>query len=194
MLVRARFGLDPWDVFHQGLSRTFGLGIGTWVVIVSFVVLLGWAALRQRPGVGTVANALLVGVVIDLVLALTHPPPALWARIALVIGAIAGNGVATGLYIGAGLGPGPRDGLSVAIAGRGHSMRVVRSTIEGTVLVAGFLLGGSVGIGTVLYAVSIGPITHKTIPLLAIDRPRPGARAATTACAAESPARASSLA
>jgi uncharacterized membrane protein YczE len=173
MLVLARLGLDPWDVLHQGLSHTFGLGIGTWAIIVSVVVLLAWLPLHQRPGVGTVANALVVGLVIDAVLALAHPPHAMWARIALLVGGVAGNGVATGFYIGAGLGPGPRDGLSTGIAGRGHSMRVVRTSIEATVLAGGFLLGGTVGVGTVAYALSIGPITHQTIPRLAIGRRSP---------------------
>jgi uncharacterized membrane protein YczE len=168
MLVLAGLGLDPWDVLHQGLSRSFGLGIGTWAIVASFVVLLAWWPLRQRPGVGTVANAVVVGAVIDIVLALAHPPHALWARIALLAGGVAGNGVATGFYIGAGLGPGPRDGLSVGIAGRGHSMRVVRTSVEAVVLITGFLLGGTVGVGTVLYALAIGPITHRTIPALAI--------------------------
>ena len=176
MLVLANLGLDPWDVLHQGLSRTFGLGIGTWAIIASFVVLLAWWPLHQRPGIGTVTNALLVGLVIDVVLALVHPPHQWWVRVALLLGAVAGNGVATGFYIGAGLGPGPRDGLSVGIAGRGHSMRVVRTAVEGTVLVIGFLLGGSVGIGTVIYALGIGPITHLTIPALVIRRSAPPAR------------------
>jgi uncharacterized membrane protein YczE len=174
MLVLARLGLDPWDVLHQGLARTFGLGIGTWVIIVSFLMLLMWIPLRQRPGIGTVANAVLVGTVIDLVLAHVHSPHALWARWGLLVAAVIGNGIATGFYIGAGLGPGPRDGLSVGIASRGHSMRVVRTSIEATVLVTGFLLGGSVGVGTVVYALCIGPITHQTIPALAIDGRRPG--------------------
>jgi uncharacterized membrane protein YczE len=170
MMVLAGLGLDPWDVLHQGLARTFGLRIGTWTIFVSFAVLALWWPLRQRPGFGTVANALLVGAVIDLVLALVHPAHAWWARAALLIGAVLGNGVATGFYIGAGLGPGPRDGLSVGIAARGHSMRIVRTSIEAIVLVTGFLLGGTVGIGTVVYALGIGPITHVTIPALAIDR------------------------
>ncbi len=170
MLVLAGLGLDPWDVLHQGLSRTFGLGIGTWVVLISFVVLLAWCPLRQRPGVGTIANAVIVGATIDLVLSLLHPPHALWQRILLLAGAVAGNGVATGFYIGAGLGPGPRDGLSTGIAAGRHSMRVVRTSMEATVLATGFLLGGTVGIGTLLYAVAIGPITHHTIPRLAIRR------------------------
>ena len=174
MLVLANLGLDPWDVFHQGLSRTFGLGIGTWAIIASVLVLLcGWVPLRQRPGIGTITNAVVVGLVMDVILATVHPPHALWARIALLICGVVGNGFATGFYIGAGLGPGPRDGLSTGIAGRGYSMRVVRTTIEGSVLITGFLLGGTVGVGTVFYAVAIGPITHYTIPALAIGRRRP---------------------
>lgn len=168
MIVLARLGLDPWDVLHQGLARTFGLGIGTWVIIVSLTVLLLWIPLVQRPGIGTVANALVVGAVIDLVLALVHPPQQMWARALLLAGGVGGNGLATGLYIGAGLGPGPRDGLSVGIAGRGYSMRIVRTSVEATVLVAGFILGGTIGVGTLAYALLIGPITHVTIPALAI--------------------------
>jgi uncharacterized membrane protein YczE len=172
MIVLAQLGLDPWDVLHQGLARTFGLGIGTWAIIVSLTVLLLWIPLGQRPGVGTVANAVVVGAVIDLVLALADPPHALWARLLLLAGGVGGNGLATGLYIGAGLGPGPRDGLSVGISGRGHSMRVVRTGVEATVLITGLLLGGTIGIGTLAYALLIGPITHVTIPALAIRRLR----------------------
>jgi len=172
MLVLGGLGLDPWDVLHQGLSRTFGLGIGTWAILISCVVLALWWPLRQRPGIGTVANATIVGAVMDLVLSLVHPPHVLWARLVLMLGGVAGNGIATGLYVGAGLGPGPRDGLSIGIAARGRSLRVVRTCIEATVLVTGILLGGTVGVGTVVYALSIGPITHVTIPALAIDRPR----------------------
>ena len=175
-LVLAGLGLDPWDVLHQGLSRTLGLGIGTWAILVSLVVLIAWWPLHQRPGVGTLANAVLVGLVIDLILSRTHPPHALWARATLLVAGVIGNGIATGLYIGAGLGSGARDGLSIGIAARGHSMRVVRTGIEATVLVAGALLGGTVGIGTLLYALAIGPITHLTIPALSIDR-REDARA-----------------
>jgi uncharacterized membrane protein YczE len=188
MLVVAGLGLDPWDVLHQGLSRTVGLGIGTWAIIVSFIVFIGWFRLRQRLGIGTIVNAIGVGLVIDLVVSSFHQPHALWARVLLLVGGVVGNGLATGLYIGAGLGPGARDGLTTGIASRGHSIRVVRTAIEAAVLVTGFLLGGTVGVGTLLYALAIGPITHQTIPALAIDErlrklghaPRPAAADALT--------------
>ncbi len=171
MLVLANLGLDPWNVLHQGLSRTLGLGIGTWAIIVSFIALIGWLPLPHRPGIGTLANAILIGLVIDVVLALFHAPHGLLERAVLLAGGILGMGLATGLYIGAGLGAGPRDGLSVGIVARGgYSMRVVRTSVEASVLLIGWLLGGTVGIGTVLFAVTIGPITHVTIPALAIDR------------------------
>jgi uncharacterized membrane protein YczE len=169
MLVLAGLGLDPWDVLHQGLSRSLGLGIGTWAIIISFIVLLGWLGLRQRLGVGTLVNAVVVGLVIDLMVSIFHPSHVLWVRVVLLCVGVVGNGIATGLYIGAGLGPGARDGLTTGIASRGYSIRVVRTTIEAAVLLTGFLLGGTVGIGTVFYALGIGPITHKTIPALAID-------------------------
>ena len=169
MLVLAGLGLDPWDVLHQGLSRSLGLGIGTWAIIVSFIAFLGWLGLRQRMGAGTLVNAVGVGLVIDLTVSTFHPPHVLWARATLLVGGVVGNGIATGLYIGAGLGPGARDGLTTGIASRSYPIRIVRTTIEATVLLTGFLLGGTVGIGTVLYALAIGPITHHTIPTLAID-------------------------
>jgi uncharacterized membrane protein YczE len=168
MLVLATLGLDPWDVLHQGLSRQFGLGIGTWAVIVSLIVLALWWPLRQRPGIGTLCNAVGVGLVMDIVLALADPPSAMPARVALLVFGVIGNGIATGLYIGAGLGPGARDGLTTGLAARGHPIRVVRTSIELTVLLCGWALGGTVGIGTVLYAVAIGPITHWTIPGLMV--------------------------
>jgi uncharacterized membrane protein YczE len=183
MIVLAELGLDPWDVLHQGLARTFGLGIGTWAIIISLAVLLLWIPLGQRPGVGTIANAVVVGAVIDVVLAVAHPPHELWARVLLLLGGVIGNGVATGLYIGAGLGPGPRDGLSVGIAGRGYSMRVVRTSVEATVLVTGLILGGTIGVGTLTYALLIGPITHVTIPALAITNPPVHARQRLTSAA-----------
>ena len=169
MLVLAALGLDPWDVLHQGLARRVGLvGIGTWTIVVSGLVLLLWIPLRQRPGFGTVANAVVVGAVMDVVLALFDQPAALGARVALLVGGVVLNGIATGMYIGAGMGSGPRDGLTIGIADRGHSIRVIRTAIEVAVLVAGFALGGTVGIGTLLYALAIGPISHVTIPAMAV--------------------------
>src|SRR3974390_2064110 len=148
LLVLAGLGLDPWDVFHQGLSRTFGLAIGTWVIIVGVVVLLLWIPLHQRPGIGTVGNVVLVGLTMDVILGRVHPPHALGVRIGYLVVGVFLNGVATGAYIGAGLGPGPRDGLMTGLAARGHSIRVVRTAIELTVLATGWLLGGTVGVGT----------------------------------------------
>ncbi len=171
MLLLAGLGLDPWDVLHQGLSRRLGLGVGTWAVIVGLAVLLLWIPLAQKPGFGTVSNVIVVGVVIDVVLATVSPVHGLPARIAVMVSAVILNGIATGAYIGAGLGPGPRDGLMTGLAARGHSIRVVRTSIELGVLVTGWLLGGTVGIGTVVYALGIGPIAHVTIPWLMINAP-----------------------
>jgi uncharacterized membrane protein YczE len=173
LLVLAGLGLDPWDVFHQGLSRTFGLAIGTWAILVGVAVLLLWIPLRQRPGIGTLSNVVLVGATMNVVLGHVHAPHALAARIGLLVCGVFLNGVATGAYIGAGLGPGPRDGLMTGLAARGHSIRVVRTGIEVAVLVTGWLLGGTVGVGTVLYALSIGPLAHVFVPLFARGRPTP---------------------
>jgi uncharacterized membrane protein YczE len=168
MLLLAGLGVDPWDVLHQGLSRRLGLGVGTWAIIVSGLVLLLWIPLRQRPGFGTLNNALIVGLVIDLMLAIVPPVHYLPAQIVVMLGGVVLNGIATGLYIGARLSPGPRDGLMIGLAARGHSIRVVRTSIELTVLLTGWLLGGTVGVGTVVYALGIGPIAHITIPRLSI--------------------------
>jgi uncharacterized membrane protein YczE len=169
MILLAGLGVDPWDVFHQGLSRRLGLGVGTWAVIIGLVVLALWIPLRQRPGIGTVCNVVVVGVVIDIVLAVFAPPHQLAVRWVLMLLGVVLNGVATAAYIGAGLGPGPRDGLMTGLAARGHSVRIVRTAIELTVLAVGWLLGGTVGIGTVIYALSIGPLAHHLLPRLAID-------------------------
>lgn len=172
MLLLAGLGVDPWDVLQQGLSRRLGLGVGTWAVIVGALVLLLWLPLRQRPGFGTASNVIVVGGVIDLMLALVPAPHATALRYAVMLAGVLLNGVATGAYIGAGLGPGPRDGLMTGLAARGLSIRTVRTAIELTVLLAGWLLGGSVGLGTVAYALGIGPLAHFFIPRLAIERPR----------------------
>ena len=171
-ILQAGLGVDPWDVLHQGLARTFGGQVGTWAILASVVVLLLWLPLRARYGVGTLLNAVLVGLCINLTVSVVPRPRQLGLQVALLVVAVALNGVATGLYIGAGFGPGPRDGLTTAIARRGHPIRVVRTIIEVLVLGVGWVLGGSVGVGTVLYAATIGPITHITIPLLTVRSPK----------------------
>nr|WP_245974811.1 hypothetical protein [Thermomonospora umbrina] len=176
--VASGLGNDPWDVLHQGLSLRFGLSLGAWIIIAGALVMLLWIPLRQRPGLGTISNVIFVGLFADLFLALLPAPDATAARWAYLIGAILIGGFATGCYIGAGFGPGPRDGLMTGLAARGHSVRVVRTGIEATVVVAGWLLGGTVGVGTLLYAVTIGPLAHVFIPALRIgppdeDGPRP---------------------
>jgi uncharacterized membrane protein YczE len=167
-MVRAELGLASWDVLHQGLADRTGLQFGAVVIAVAALVLLLWVPLRQRPGFGTLSNVVVVGLAADAALDLVPTPHEPAIRIGLLVAGVALNGVATGLYIGAGLGPGPRDGLMTGLAARGHSIRVVRTGIELTVLVAGWLLGGSVGAGTLLYAVSIGPLAHYLIPKLTI--------------------------
>jgi len=142
------------------------------VDLVGAAVLLGWIPLRQRPGAGTVCNVVLIGVVINVVLASTPAPHGIPLRAAVMVAAVGLNGLATGLYIGAGLGPGPRDGLMTGLAAPGRSIRVVRTTIELTVLVIGYLLGGTVGIGTVVYALGIGPLAHWSIPRFALSERR----------------------
>ena len=156
-IVRADLGLDPWDVLHQGISEHTGISIGMVSVLVGVVVLLGWIPLRERPGIGTVANALIIGSVMDRVLAVLPDGGSSAERwVLLVIGLIViGPGI--GMYIGARLGPGPRDGIMTGVAQRGPSIRLVRTVIELTALACGWLLGGTVGIGTVLFAVTVGP-------------------------------------
>jgi uncharacterized membrane protein YczE len=168
-VLRAGLGLAPWDVLHQGLAEHLDATVGQMVIAVSFVVLLLWIPLRERPGFGTFANAVLVGVFVDLTLLVLDPAQAWPARVLLLLGGVLLNGLATALYIGASLGPGPRDGLMTGLVRRtGHSVRLVRTVIEVTVLVVGFLLGGSVGVGTLLYAFAIGPVAHALLPLLTI--------------------------
>lgn len=173
LLVEAALGLDPWDVLHQGLSRQTGASIGTCTIVVGVVVLLLWIPLRQRPGLGTVSNAILIGLAIDASLALLPEPPNTAWRWAFLLTGIVLNGVATGAYIGAGLGPGPRDGLMTGIAGRGHSIRLVRTALEIVVLALGWTLGGSVGVGTVAYALGIGPLAHVFIPVFTVSNADP---------------------
>lgn len=169
-ILLAGLGADPWDVLHQGLYRRTGLGTGWWVCIVGALVLLLWIPLRQRPGLGTISNVVLIGVTMEATFALMGPAHALGPQVALLSAGVVLNGVATGMYIGAHFGPGPRDGLMTGLAARGHSIRVVRTGIEITVLIAGALLGGTVGAGTVVYALAIGPLAHVFVPLFDTHR------------------------
>jgi uncharacterized membrane protein YczE len=161
VMVRAGLGLDPWDVFHQGLTRHTPMTIGIASAVVGVAVLLAWIPLRNRPGIGTVANIVVIAVTVDAGLWLLPTPTSLPLRIAMMVGAVVFNAVSTVLYVGAGLGPGPRDGLMTGLVVRtGLSVRLVRTSIEATVLGIGWLLGGTVGVGTVLYAFGIGPLVQ----------------------------------
>lgn len=171
LLVQSELGLAPWDVFHQGLARVSGVRIGWWVILVGIAVLLLWIPLRQRPGLGTISNAVLIGLALNLTLDLVAAPSSMWVRVVFLVLGIALNAVATAAYIGAALGPGPRDGLMTGIAARGHSVRVVRTGIEVVVLATGFALGGTVGLGTALYALGIGPLVHPLLPLMTVSVP-----------------------
>lgn len=164
LLVRADLGLAPWDVFHQGVGEVTGLSLGTVIVATSFVVLTLWIPLRERPRLGTIANAVLVGVGVDVFSSVLPEVDATVVRWLLLASGVILNGVATSLYIGAGMGPGPRDGLMTGIARRGHPIRRVRTTLELLVLVAGIVLGGSFGVGTIAYALAIGPLVHIMLP------------------------------
>ncbi|MFH5879884.1 YitT family protein [Arthrobacter sp. NA-172] len=174
MFIRAGLGLDPWDVFHQGVASKIGWSIGTVVVVVSFLVLLLWIPLRQMPGVGTLANAVLVGVFADIGLALIPAFSHLGGQIGMLAGAVILNGIASACYIGARLGPGARDGLMTGLARRtGWSVRVSRTLIEVVVLAVGWLLGGSVGVGTVVYALAIGPLVQLLLPMFTVPQRAP---------------------
>lgn len=161
MLVRAELGLGPWDVFHQGVAQHTGLSIGTVSIAVGALVLLIWIPLRQRPGLGTVSNVVLVGLSMDATLALLPQQHLLAVRVPLLVAGVLLNGVATGMYIAARFGSGPRDGLMTGLHRvTGRSLRLVRTGIELVVLASGFLLGGAVGVGTVAYALAIGPLAQ----------------------------------
>jgi uncharacterized membrane protein YczE len=169
LLVRSGLGLDPWDVFHQGLAEHLGLAIGTVVIIVGAAVLLLWIPLRQWPGFGTVSNVVMIGLAMNWSLALLPTSSVLVWRILEMASGIMLCGIATGMYIGASLGPGPRDGLMTGLVRRtGLSVRLVRTGLELTVLLTGWLLGGTVGIGTVGFALAIGPLAQIFIPLFEV--------------------------
>lgn len=165
--IRSALGLDPWDVLHQALSNRTGLTFGTITAIVGALVLLCWIPLRQRPGVGTVGNIVVIAIAVDATLALVTQPSSLVARITLLVAGVVLNGLASAAYIGVRLGPGPRDGLMTGLTARtGLSIRLVRTGIELTVVATGWLLGGTVGVGTILYALAIGPLTQAFLPLV----------------------------
>ncbi|MGB3764230.1 MAG: hypothetical protein WA966_13535 [Ornithinimicrobium sp.] len=170
LVIRASLGLIPWDVLSVGLIQHVPMSFGSMTILVSIVVLLIWIPLRQRPGLGTIANAFLVGLSADLTLALTPDLDSLTVRLPLLLGAIALNGLATALYVGAQLGPGPRDGLMTGLARvSGLSIRVVRTALEVSVVLVGFTLGGTAGLGTVLYALAIGPLTQAMLPRFTVE-------------------------
>jgi uncharacterized membrane protein YczE len=183
MMLQARLGLMPWDVLHQGIALHSGWSMGRITIAVGVLVLLAWIPIRQRPGLGTISNVIVVGLVFDAAMWLVGDALAgtgLAARWALLVGGVALNALATAAYIGARLGPGPRDGLMTGLARRtGWSLRLVRTGIEGSVLLAGFALGGAVGVGTVLYALAIGPLVQRAVPLFdrSVALPTPGAAA-----------------
>jgi uncharacterized membrane protein YczE len=161
LLVASGLGLEPWNVLHQGLAELTGLSIGTVSIIVGAAVLLLWIPLRQRPGLGTVSNVFVVGLALDGTLALLPDVRSLAVRVPLLLAGVLLNGVATGLYIAARFGPGPRDGLMTGLHERtGRSVRLMRTAVEVAVVVTGFVLGGTVGVGTVLYALAIGPLAQ----------------------------------
>jgi uncharacterized membrane protein YczE len=160
MTLQARLGVSPYDVLHQGIAAKTGRSVGTVVIVVGIVILVFWIPLRQRPGLGTLLNTLTVGLVIDLAVRVVPEPELLAARIPLLVAGIAITGLGMGLYIGAGLGPGPRDGLMTGLAAKGFPLWAVRTVLELAALAAGWMLGGNVGIGTVAFAFSIGPLGH----------------------------------
>ena len=172
LMVRASLGLDPWDVLHQGVTRHVALSFGTVVILTGALVLLLWIPLRQKPGIGTISNVVVIGLAADAGLALMTGPDALWLRLAMLATGVTLNGFATAAYIGAGLGPGPRDGLMTGwVRTRGGNLRTVRTTIELAVLLGGWALGGTVGLGTVMYALAIGPLVQAFLPAVTIAPP-----------------------
>jgi uncharacterized membrane protein YczE len=167
-IIDADLGVAPWDVLHQGIAERVDLPIGTVIVLVGVAVLAMWWPLRLRPGVGTLLNVSLVGVFVDATNLVLPDVADLWLQLGLLGVGVVALGLGTGLYIGSGLGPGPRDGLMTGLAGRGYTVRTTRTALELTVLVAGWALGGSVGIGTAVFALAIGPIVHVALPRLTV--------------------------
>ena len=171
MFVTGRLGLAPWDVFHQGVSRHTGIALGWVIEITGFLLLLLWIPLRQRPGVGTILNALEIGLVVNLIGDHLPSTDRLVPRLAYVVGAVVVIALGSGLYIGAGLGTGPRDGLMVGLATRGYSVRVTRTILEAVVMATGIALGGRIGVGTLAFMFGIGPLVHVLIPRFELSKP-----------------------
>lgn len=164
LFIRADLGLAPWDVFHKGLSNRLDVSIGAVIIGIGLLLLLLWIPLRQRPGIGTLLNAVEIGLTVDLLKPLIGQPHHLAARLVLVAAALVSVAIGSALYIGAALGPGPRDGLMLGLATRGVSVRMARTGVEATTLVAGLLLGGTVGLGTVVFMLGIGPLVQLLLP------------------------------
>lgn len=184
LLVRSGLGLEPWNVLHQGLAERTGLSIGVVLTLVGAAVLLVWIPLRQRPGLGTISNVLAIGMAMDATLVLAPDAHGLTSRVTLLVAGIVLNGAATGLYLAARFGPGPRDGLMTGLHRlTGVSIRLVRTGIELTVVATGFVLGGTVGIGTLLYALAIGPLAQVFLRVFAV----PPAPSVSTAVALAQP-------
>ncbi|MEO7745516.1 MAG: hypothetical protein ABIV05_04745 [Actinomycetota bacterium] len=174
LLVRSRLGNMPWDVLHQGLVRQVGGTIGQWSIAVGALVLLLWIPLRERPGLGTVSNVVLVGASVDATLAVLPVAGPMPARVAFMAAGIVLNAIATALYVGAHLGPGPRDGLMTGFVRRtGASVRLVKTLIEVTVVLAGWAMGGTLGVGTAVFVLTIGPLVQVFLHRLAVPRPEP---------------------
>lgn len=170
MMVRGAFGLAPWDVLHSGLTHYLPLALGQVIILVSFVVLVAWVPLREKPGIGTVANAVIIGLAADAMLAVLAPVDHPGVRVALTVGGVVLNALATAMYIGSQLGRGPRDGLMTSISRHtGWSLRLVRTGLEVGVVAIGLVLGGALGVGTVLYALAIGPLTQLMLPPWTVD-------------------------
>jgi uncharacterized membrane protein YczE len=185
LILQAGLGAAPWDVFHTGVSELTGIPVGTVIIITGVALLVLWIPLREQPGIGTILNAVEIGVVVDLTLPLLPEPDLLAAQVPMMLSGVVIIAIGSGLYIGSGLGPGPRDGLMTGLARHGLSIRVARTGIELFVLAVGIALGGSIGIGTAVFAIAIGPLVHVFLPMFTI---RPLANDTPPAIDAPSPA------
>ena len=175
MMVRAELGLGPWDVLHEGLALATGMSIGAATILVGTVVLLLWFPLHQRPGIGTLANVVWIGLMLDVILTLTTAPATLLLRWVLLLAGPVVFSIGVAVYIGAGVGTGPRDGVMTGLVDLGIPIAVARTGLELTVLLIGWLLGGTVGFGTVYFALTVGPVMHIALPRLRAPWFPPGA-------------------